>query len=862
MKYFIYWIVLIFGITVLVSSCANSDDSSTASTDNTNSSSDDPSTSDNSSSNTTSHSAPSDLAANGGANHIYLDWTAVSGASSYTVYWDNTSGISSSSTAITSISTNNYTHSNLNNSTTNYYKVAAVNSGGTGSLSSEVSATTNLPASRVVTMDNLTIGSQTYTYAWKASTCRVTRALDTSGDNISYTDVIKYYDNKSLITETLLFNDTSCTNAYTGTSIVTDIWGTLSNPYSTRLIGDNITVVQLSNYFDNGTAMPVFDNDSNSVDNGSMYGLIGNSDNVSRSGPLLMWGQVYPKSNNEVHADFGSWYSCVFTGSDNCTSPDNFTRIQDNVAGTNTLRLKKFSVMNKCTVAGQTLTYSLGLDRCSGTLTLSSIEDSHVSDGQVNTNFGSSSSLLIDADPTSYEIFIKSPEIDQIPSGATVNSATLVLTSFNSGSTAEAIQVVTAWDENSITWNNRPTDDAGQFTTFNTSSGTVSINVKAAVEAWISGASNHGIRLRSSGGDGSDYRSSEYSTANQRPSFVIDLSYNVNSHNRKMGGAIQGTALNLSTAVTTLAGSSQGSTNASGTSASFSEPWGITTDGTNLYVSDSGNHRIRKIVIDNGTVTTLAGSSSGNTDATGTSASFTNPWGITTDGTNLYVVDRGNHKIRKIVIDNGTVTTLAGSSEGSTDATGTSATFYRPKGITTDGTNLYVSDSGNHRIRKIVIDNGTVTTLAGSSSGNTDATGTSASFTNPWGITTDGTNLYVTDHDNHRIRKIVISTGAVTTLAGSSSGNIDATGTSASFSYPTGITTDGTNLYVSDQSNQWIRKIVISTGVVTTLAGSGSQGSTDATGPSASFKYPNGITTNGTNLYVADQSNHRIRKIE
>ena len=379
----------------------------------------------------------------------------------------------------------------------------------------------------------------------------------------------------------------------TGASIVTDQW-TTSNPYSTRGIGDNITVVQLSNYFDNGTAMPVYDNDSNAVDNGSMYGLIGNSDNVSRAGPLLMWGQVYPKSNNEVHADFGRWYACVFTGSDNCTSPDNFTRIQDNVAGTNTLQLKKFSVLNKCSLAGQTLTYSQG--KCSGTLTLSSIEDSYVSDGQVNTNFGSSSSLLIDAGPTSYEIFIKGPEIDQIPSGATVSSATLVLTSFNSGSTAEARQVVTAWDENSITWNNRPTDDAGQFTTFNTSSGTVNINVKAAVEAWISGTSNHGLRLRSSGDDGSDFRSSEYTTANQRPSFVIELSYNVDSHNRQlMGGSIQGTALNLSTAVTTLAGSSQGYTDATGTSARFNYPSGITTDGKNLYVSDTYNHRIRKI---------------------------------------------------------------------------------------------------------------------------------------------------------------------------------------------------------------------------------------------------------------------------
>ena len=131
-------------------------------------------------------------------------------------------------------------------------------------------------------------------------------------------------------------------------------------------------------------------------------------------------------------------------------------------------------------------------------------------------------------------------------------------------------------------------------------------------------------------------------------------------------------------------------------------PRGITTDGTNLYVADTDNHRIRKIVISTGIVTTLAGSSSGSTDATGTSASFNNPSGITTDGTNLYVTDYSNHRIRKIVIDNGTVTTLAGSSSGSTDnATGTSASFNQPLRITTDGTNLYISDYGNHKIRKI-----------------------------------------------------------------------------------------------------------------------------------------------------------------
>jgi len=118
----------------------------------------------------------------------------------------------------------------------------------------------------------------------------------------------------------------------------------------------------------------------------------------------------------------------------------------------------------------------------------------------------------------------------------------------------------------------------------------------------------------------------------------------------QMGGSIQGVELCLSTAVTTLAGTgSTGSANGTGTSASFNSPRGITTDGTNLYVSDLSNHLIRKIVISTGAVTTVAGTgSSGSANGTGTSASFYRPKGITTDGTNLYVADRGNHLIRKI----------------------------------------------------------------------------------------------------------------------------------------------------------------------------------------------------------------------
>jgi hypothetical protein len=283
-------------------------------------------------------------------------------------------------------------------------------------------------------------------------------------------------------------------------------------------------------------------------------------------------------------------------------------------------------------------------------------------------------------------------------------------------------------------------------------------------------------------------------------------------------------------------------------------------------VGDQNNHLIRQIVISTGVVTTVAGTGdNGSANGTGTAASFYEPQGITTDGTNLYVAGNKTNLIRQIVISTGVVTTLAGTgSPGSSNGTGTAASFNYPGGITTDGTNLYVADWGNHRIRKIVISTGVVTTLAGTGSpGSSNGTGTAASFNYPEGITTDGTNLYVGDTSNHLIRKIVISTGVVTTVAGTgSSGSANGTGTSASFYNPYGITTDGTNLYVGDALNHLIRKIVISTGAVTTVAGTGSSGSANGTGTSASFYNPIGITTDGTNLYVADISNHLIRKIE
>ena len=319
--------------------------------------------------------------------------------------------------------------------------------------------------------------------------------------------------------------------------------------------------------------------------------------------------------------------------------------------------------------------------------------------------------------------------------------------------------------------------------------------------------------------------------------------------------------------VTTLAGNgSSGSTDGSGSSVSFKNPYGVAVDGSgNVYVADYGNHKIRKIT-PAGVITTLAGSGSiGSADGSGSSASFNYPSGVAVDGNgNIYVTEYKNNKIRKIT-PAGVVSTLAGNgSFGSADGNGVTASFSFPFGIAVDGSgNVYVTDNGNHKIRKIT-PAGVVSTLAGSgSASSTDGTGVSASFNAPSGISVDGNgNLYVTDFSTNKIRKVTPA-GVVSTLAGSGSvGSVDGTGVSASFNGPESVAVDGSgNIYVADANNNKIRKIT-PMGEVSTLAGNGSVGSADGMGPSASFSYPGGIAVDGSGtIFVADYGNNKIRKI-
>jgi sugar lactone lactonase YvrE len=276
----------------------------------------------------------------------------------------------------------------------------------------------------------------------------------------------------------------------------------------------------------------------------------------------------------------------------------------------------------------------------------------------------------------------------------------------------------------------------------------------------------------------------------------------------------------------------------------FNWPYDVAMDGTYLYVADTDNNRIRKIAIDTGEITTLAGNTcvQGSSNGVGAAAKFYWPEGMATDGTNLYVTDSQNNTVRNIVIATGAVTTLAGTpgKQGSSDGIGAEASFNWPIGITCDGTNLYVVDARNYVIRKIVIATGAVTTLAGTpgQQGTSDGVGNSARFKWPGYLTIVGSDLYVADSG---IRKIEIATGTVTTLAG----------TASQFHLATGITTDGANLYVTDSGvSGTIKKVVIATGAVTTLVGTESN-----------LYWPNGLTINNSYLYVADSGNNEIRKV-
>ncbi len=323
------------------------------------------------------------------------------------------------------------------------------------------------------------------------------------------------------------------------------------------------------------------------------------------------------------------------------------------------------------------------------------------------------------------------------------------------------------------------------------------------------------------------------------------------------------------------------------TQADLDLPEGEVLDGAgNLYIADSAHHRIREVSASTGIISTIAGN--GNPAYTGDgglalNATLNTPASVALDGAgDLYIADSGNNAIRRIVLATGIITTVAGNGTAGSGGDGgpaTSATLNNPLGVSVDSAgNLYIADTYNHKIRE-VNSTGTIATLAGNGTTQGNGSGSysgdggpaiAAGLNYPYAVAFDASgNFYIPDSANNRIRVVNASTQIITTFVGTGVIGYSGDGgpaAQAQLYSPSGIAFDPAgNLYIADTQNNRVRKVSAATGNIATLAGNGigSYSGDNASAYAAGLYGPYGLTLDPQgNLLIADYFDHRIRRIQ
>jgi len=329
--------------------------------------------------------------------------------------------------------------------------------------------------------------------------------------------------------------------------------------------------------------------------------------------------------------------------------------------------------------------------------------------------------------------------------------------------------------------------------------------------------------------------------------------------------------------LSTIAGISPGYSGDGGqaTSARLDGPDGVAVDAAgSVYVADDNNHRVRKIS-PAGVITTVAGTGLNGYSGEGqaTSARLNRPLDVEVDAVgNVFVVDHLNHRVRKIS-PAGVITTVAGTGlNGNTGDGGpaTAAQLSYPRGVALDADgNLLIADAGNHRIRR-VDSSGTITTVAGSGLAGSSGDGgpaTVAELRDPYDVATDDAgNLYVADTGNHKVRKVDVN-GVITTFAGTGVAGFSGDGqaVAAHLNEPVRVAVDAAgDVYIADSNNLRIRKVTPG-GVMTTVAGTGVAGSSGDGGQAAAAQLnePAGLDVRSDgSLVFTDFWNGRVRAIQ
>lgn len=305
----------------------------------------------------------------------------------------------------------------------------------------------------------------------------------------------------------------------------------------------------------------------------------------------------------------------------------------------------------------------------------------------------------------------------------------------------------------------------------------------------------------------------------------------------------------------------------------------------NLYILDRGNNRVRRVDAATGIVNTIAGNGIAGFSGDGgpaINASINSPDDVEVDAAgNVFITDRNNHRIRRVDMTTGIITTVAGKGTSGVGVDGvlaTTSSVSSPLDAAFDNAgNLLIVDS-TRRIRRVDMATGIITTVAGNGVSCVDnalltgegGAATSASLCKPVGVAVDPSgNLIIADNSNCRIRRVDATTGIITTLAGNGTFQYSGDGfaaTSGSLAFVPGIATDcAGNLYVADNQNSRVRRIDAATGILSTVAGTGNFGLTGDGGPAtgANFVYPYDVAVDAAgNLFIADYQNSRVRRVD
>ncbi|MEI6403488.1 MAG: hypothetical protein WCP59_15020, partial [Actinomycetota bacterium] len=332
--------------------------------------------------------------------------------------------------------------------------------------------------------------------------------------------------------------------------------------------------------------------------------------------------------------------------------------------------------------------------------------------------------------------------------------------------------------------------------------------------------------------------------------------------------------------ITTIAGTDTGDYNGdniTATTAQLNGPSSVAVDTAgNIYIADTDNQRVRKIDSSTGIITTIAGTDTGDYNGdniTATTAQLNGPSSVAVDTAgNIYIADAGNQRVRKVDSSTGIITTIAGTDTpgyNGDNITATTAQLNYPYGVAIDTAgNIYIADTGNQRVRKVDSNTGVIIHIAGAGVGDTSPA-TSSLLKSPRGLAIDTAgNIYIADTNNHRVRKVTASTGLITTIAGTGTNGYNGdniTATTAQLNGPNGVAIDTAgNIYIADTGNERVRKIDAGTGIITTIAGTGMYGHNgdNITATTARLNGPNGVAIDTAgNIYIADTSNHRVRKV-